>query len=125
MNKQAKYSFGRLMRQLRYQHSDQLSLGELAREVEVSTSYLATVEAGKTVPTVARIRDIGLRIGDDEDLDALLTAAGQDRGSLDVPWPSASPLAQRVLVTLAALGAECTDEVLELSLREELRRDKP
>lgn len=114
-------SFGSLMRELRERCHVPTSLGVIARGIGVTVAYLSAVEAGKKLPTVERVIGIARWIGDHDDLESLLTAAGKDRGSLDVPWPDESLLAQRVLVALAALGPGCRDGEVGDALREAMQ----
>ena len=105
-------TFGDLLRTLRSQAG--MSMGELARHLDVSVPYISDVERGNRPPlTAVRIEQVADLFGVDST--ELHSAAGVSRGSFELPLPqSASRLARQVGASLMRGWSHLSDDDLEM-----------
>ncbi len=102
--------FGKMLRQARTAAG--ISMGKLARHLEVSVTYVSDVELGKRAPLVVeKIRRAAELIG--ADAEPLERAATKVRRQYVLQGQNVSPTAQATGAALARGWAEMSDETLD------------
>lgn len=105
-----KTAFGSLLRRLR--EDARISLGDLARHLQVSTPYLSDVERGNKKPLSGEnIREAATLLGIDPT--ALLKAAIADRHALEIDLSGARPRTIEVGAALMRGFSELDDAELD------------
>lgn len=103
-------SFGGTLRELREKAN--VTLGTLARHLEVSTTYLSDVERNTRTPlTKARILAVAAHLGINPQ--PLLTAAARDRGAFELDTNDASERKLAVGAMLARRWPSLSDDQLQ------------
>ncbi len=103
--------FGQLLRELRTKAGR--SMGDVARELKVSVSYVSDVERGGRPPFVKDKIVVVAKFLGEKDLKQLLLAGGRSRGAFELDARHVRPRAQEVGAALTRRWTDLSDEQLD------------
>lgn len=112
-------TFGDLLRRLRMERH--MSIGELARQLGVTTVFVSRVELGKAPPLTGDRIVAAARILQ-ADPNAMILAAARYRGNFEIPFLERNKTAQRMATAMLRASPDWTDAEFKKFILEQLER---